>query len=97
MELFAQAGIAPMQALQAATLNNAKVLHRDKDLGTVEVGKYGDLLVLNADPLADIRNTQKIELVIQGGTPLEPGALLADNLRQFGERGKRTFSRGTSK
>ena len=49
MELFVQAGISPMAALQTATLNNAKVLQQDKQLGTVEVGKYADLAVWDRD------------------------------------------------
>lgn len=96
MDLFVQAGIPPMKALQAATLNNARVLHKDKDLGTLEIGKYADMLLLNADPLVDIRNTQKIHLVVRGGKVLEPAALLEDNLRQFGERGRRKFDRSKS-
>ena len=93
MELFVQAGIVPMQALQAATLNNAKVLNKERELGTIETDKYADLLILDANPLEDIRNTQKIHLVIKGGKVLDPAALLEENLRQFGERGKRHFDR----
>ena len=66
MELFVEAGISPMEALQAATLNNAKVLHMDQDLGTIQAGKYADLVILDDDPLEDIRNTLKIHRGHQG-------------------------------
>ncbi len=91
MELFVQAGISPMAALQTATLNNAKVLQQDKQLGTVEVGKYADLVILDADPLEDIHNARKIHRVIKNGLLLDPQELLEENLKQFGERGERQF------
>ncbi|MBI2821903.1 MAG: amidohydrolase family protein [Acidobacteria bacterium] len=93
MELFVQAGISPMEALQAATRNNARVLNREKELGTVEVGKYADLVILDANPIDDIRNTRRIHAVIREGRVLDPTALLAENLKQFGERGTRHFDR----
>ena len=89
MELFVEAGISPMEALQAATLNNAKVLHMDQELGTVQAGKYADLVILDDDPLEDIRNTQKIYRVIKDGIVLDPQELLEQNLQQFGARGER--------
>ena len=89
MELFVEAGISPMEALQAATLNNARVLHMDQELGTVQAGKYADLVILDDDPLEDIRNTQKIHRVIKDGIVLDPQDLLEKNLQQFGARGER--------
>jgi imidazolonepropionase-like amidohydrolase len=61
-----EAGLTPMQAIAAATGENAKLLH-STDLGTIAVGKRADLLVLDADPLIDIRNTQKIFAVYHDG------------------------------
>ena len=55
------------QALQNVTINAAKMAFVDKDLGTVEVGKLADLVVLRSDPLADIRNTRSIQLVMKRG------------------------------
>jgi imidazolonepropionase-like amidohydrolase len=66
LELMVQAGLTPMQAIAAASGENAKLLHL-RDRGTIAVGKRADLLVLDADPLADIRNTQKIVAVYQEG------------------------------
>jgi imidazolonepropionase-like amidohydrolase len=61
------AGLTPLQALQAATRNPARFLGREKDLGTIETGKLADLVLLGADPLADIRNTTHIEGVVADG------------------------------
>jgi len=66
LELMVQAGLTPMQAITAATGENAKLLHMP-DRGTIAVGKRADLLVLDADPLTDIRNTQKIFAVYHEG------------------------------
>jgi imidazolonepropionase-like amidohydrolase len=63
---FVEAGFTPMEALQTATSNPAKFLGRE-GLGSVEPGKIADLVLLNANPLEDIRNTQKISAVIVDG------------------------------
>ena len=73
--LFQRAGLTPMQALQTATLNPARFLGRTADLGTVEQGKLADLVLLDADPLADIANTQKIRGVILAGRYFDRAAL----------------------
>jgi imidazolonepropionase-like amidohydrolase len=62
-----QAGLTSLQALTAATRGGAAVMARRADLGTVTPGKLADLVVLDADPLADIRNTQRIHMVVKGG------------------------------
>jgi imidazolonepropionase-like amidohydrolase len=56
-----------MQALQAATLNPARFMGRDKELGTVEKGRLADLVLLDANPLEDIHNTTKIRAVFAKG------------------------------
>jgi imidazolonepropionase-like amidohydrolase len=66
LELMVQAGLTPMQAITAATGQNAKLLHAE-DRGTIAVGKRADLLVLDGDPLVDIRNTKKIVAVYHDG------------------------------
>lgn len=65
--LHVEVGLTPQAAIQAATINAAKMIGREKDLGTVEVGKLADLVVLDADPLADISNLRKIHRVVKGG------------------------------
>ena len=66
LEWLVKAGLSPMGALQTATRNAALYLDR-RDVGTIEVGNVADLVLLDADPLADIRNTQKIAAVISRG------------------------------
>jgi hypothetical protein len=65
--MFVEAGLTPMQALQAATINVAKAFRKDKDFGTVEPGKIADLVVIDGDPLQDIWTVQNVKLVVQGG------------------------------
>jgi imidazolonepropionase-like amidohydrolase len=67
LERLVEAGLTPLEALRTATLNPARVLDMTDSLGTVEVGKLADLVLLDADPLADIRNTQKICAVVANG------------------------------
>jgi imidazolonepropionase-like amidohydrolase len=75
MALLVRAGLSPMQALQAATRNPADFLGKLKTQGTIEPGKAADLVLLNADPLVDIHNTQKIYAVILRGKLLDRAAL----------------------
>ena len=67
LELYVQAGFTPMEAIQAATIVPARVMGLDKETGTVEAGKRADLIVIDGDPLVDIRNTRNVELVVAGG------------------------------
>jgi imidazolonepropionase-like amidohydrolase len=67
LQSFVAAGFTPMEALQTATLNPAKFLGMEDRLGTIEKGKLADLVLLDANPLDDIRNTQKITGVIVNG------------------------------
>jgi imidazolonepropionase-like amidohydrolase len=67
LERFVAAGFTPMEALQTATLNPAKFLGRENELGTIEKGKLADLVLLDGNPLDDIRNTQKIAGVVANG------------------------------
>jgi imidazolonepropionase-like amidohydrolase len=60
-------GLTPLNALQSATLNPAKLLHGTDSLGTVTAGKLADLVLLDADPLADITNTTTIRAVVANG------------------------------
>jgi imidazolonepropionase-like amidohydrolase len=76
LELLVESGLSPAAALRAATLTNARALRQADRLGSVEVGKLADLVILTADPLADVKNTRKIEWVIRGGIVCEPGKLL---------------------
>jgi imidazolonepropionase-like amidohydrolase len=66
-ELMAEAGIRPTYIIVSATKNAAAVMGREKDTGTLERGKLADLVILDADPLADIRNTRRIHKVMKAG------------------------------
>lgn len=70
LELLTTAGFSPMQALQAATSGNAAILGIDKERGALAAGKQADILVLDADPLEDIRNTRKIHALWLRGVPV---------------------------
>ena len=67
LQRFVAAGFTPLEALQTATLNPAKFLGRENELGTIEKGKLADMVLLDANPLDDIRNTQKIAGVVANG------------------------------
>jgi len=67
LNVFVQAGLSPFEALKTATVNPAKFKRREKDLGTIEKGKLADLILLDANPLADISNTRKINAVVVNG------------------------------
>jgi imidazolonepropionase-like amidohydrolase len=69
LELMGQAGIAPLDILQAATRRAAEKFGRAADLGTIQPGKLADLVLLSADPLTDIANVGEVELVVRGGEP----------------------------
>ncbi len=68
LELYVQAGFTPMEAIQSATIVPARVMGLDKELGTVEVGKRADLIVVNGNPLESIHNIRKVESVVSNGT-----------------------------
>jgi imidazolonepropionase-like amidohydrolase len=73
-------GLTPLQSLQAATLNPAKVMNRAADFGVIEAGKISDVVLLDANPLDDIHNTTRIAAVVANGKLLqrkELDALLA--------------------
>jgi imidazolonepropionase-like amidohydrolase len=75
LELFVQAGLTPMEALQTATLNPAKYLGLSGSLGTIEKGKIADLVLLEANPLESISNTQKVAAVVTNGRYLPKESL----------------------
>lgn len=76
LELLVESGLTPAAALQAATINAARVLKQADHLGCVSAGKLADLVLLTADPTDDIRNTRKIDRVIRGGRVCDPKEIL---------------------
>jgi len=75
LQLLVEAGLTPMEALRTATGNVAQFDRRLSALGTIEPGKLADLVLLDANPLEDIRNTQRIRAVVLGGRLLERAEL----------------------
>ncbi|HEX3249179.1 MAG TPA: amidohydrolase family protein [Pyrinomonadaceae bacterium] len=76
LEQLVAAGLTPMQALHAATGSAAQILGADHELGTIEVGKWADLVFLDADPLSDIRNTRRIWNVMRNGEIVDRPAIV---------------------
>jgi len=60
-------GMTPMQAIQAATANAAQALGREKDVGAIAIGRYGDIIAVAGDPLADVRTLETVPFVMKGG------------------------------
>jgi len=75
LELYVMAGLTPLQAIQTATIVPAEVMKMDKISGSITPGKQADLLLLNADPLMEIRNLRNVFMVIKEGQQYDPGLL----------------------
>jgi imidazolonepropionase-like amidohydrolase len=67
LELYVQAGMTPMEAIQSATIASARSMHLERESGTIEAGKRADLVLIDGDPLADIHDIRKISRVVAGG------------------------------
>jgi imidazolonepropionase-like amidohydrolase len=65
--IMTQYGMTPMQAIQAATRNAAQALGRERDVGAIAVGRFGDIIAVDGDPIADIRQLEDVDVVIKGG------------------------------
>ena len=75
MQAMVKAGLTPMQAIQAGTLNSARVLGVEKRYGSLEANKVADFIILTADPLSDIGNSRKIEAVWMNGKSVDRAML----------------------
>ena len=80
MDYMLRAGLTPLQVLRSATAGGAIAMRMDRDLGALEAGRLADLVVLDADPLADIWNASRASVVMKGGVPYDPKALI-DSIR----------------
>jgi hypothetical protein len=74
---YVEAGLTPYQALQTATINTATLLNAQKDLGTIEPGKLADLVIVEGNPLVNIRDTTRVRKVIRDGEVIAVEDLLA--------------------
>ena len=75
LELYVQAGFTPMEAIQAATLVPARVMGMSDEVGTLEVHKRADILIVDGDPLASISNLRKVDAVVTRGRIYHPAPL----------------------
>ena len=76
--ILLEAGFSPVQVIQIMTLNGAKILGVSKDLGSVEVGKYADLVVLNGNPLTNDKDMRNVVVVFKEGVGYDPDKLFRD-------------------
>ncbi len=84
MWMLAQGGMSNMEVLKAATINGASYIGKDKDIGSIEIGKLADLVVLDKNPLEDIHNTQYIKYVMINGRLYD-----ADSMNEIGNGNKK--------
>ena len=66
-------GMTPLAAIQAATMNAAELIGMSKDIGTVETGKFADIIAVAGDPIADIGAMEKVVFVMKGGEVIKNG------------------------
>jgi len=77
VELLVQSGFTPLEAITIATLNGAKYLGRDKQVGSLAIGKQADLVVIGGDPSLAIADIRKVETVFKRGVGYDPAKLIA--------------------
>jgi imidazolonepropionase-like amidohydrolase len=75
LELYVQAGMTPLEAIQSATIVSARAMKLDRDSGTVEVGKRADLILVDGDPLTNIGDLRNVSRVIANGRVFDAGKL----------------------
>lgn len=80
LELYVQGGLTPMQALQTATIAAARAMQQEQTAGSLDPGKQADLLIIDGDPLRQIRAIRRVQLVVKNGQVYEPARMrqLAD-------------------
>jgi imidazolonepropionase-like amidohydrolase len=75
LDLYVRAGIQPAEVLRMATLTSATVMGVDKDRGVIAAGKLADMILIDGDPVSNIRDLDKITTVIKGGNVYDPAAI----------------------
>jgi len=76
MQLMVEAGLSPLQVLRSATVNGAKAMHMERNMGTLAPGKLADVVILDADPLVDVHSLSHIHRVIKDGRVFAPERLM---------------------
>jgi imidazolonepropionase-like amidohydrolase len=75
LELYVEAGMTPMEAIQCATIVSARAMNLDRDTGTIEVGKRADLILVNGNPLANFADLRKVSRVVTNGAMYDASKL----------------------
>ena len=78
LELYVEAGIPALDALRSATIVPARVMKRDKEMGTVAPGKLADVILIDGDPTADIKNIRRVVLTVRDGQVYDPAKLYGE-------------------
>ena len=86
IELLVEAGFSSVEAIQIATLNGARYLGRDKQIGTIAPGKQADLVVVKGDPAKNISAVENVEYVFKHGTGYDPSKLIESTRGMVGIR-----------
>ncbi|HJW07303.1 MAG TPA: amidohydrolase family protein, partial [Rhodanobacter sp.] len=76
VELLVEAGFTPLQAIQVATLNGARFMGEDQRIGSIEVGKAADLVLLDGNPATNIKDIERVALVFKDGVGYDPARLV---------------------
>jgi imidazolonepropionase-like amidohydrolase len=76
MKMMVEAGLTPLEVLRAATVNGARALGLEGQAGELKGGMLADLVILDADPLADIRNVEKVYRTVKDGAVYDPVELM---------------------
>jgi Tol biopolymer transport system component len=77
IELYVRGGMTPVESLQTATINAAKALGADADLGSIEAGKLADMVIVDGNPLTDIKDTRKVNTVVKDGEVYEMKTIMS--------------------
>jgi imidazolonepropionase-like amidohydrolase len=85
IELLVQAGFTPVEAIKIATLNGAQYLGRDKQIGSIAVGKNADLVVVKGDPSTKIDDIENVVLVFKDGLGFDAPKLLESVKGRYGQ------------
>ena len=76
VELLVEAGFTPLQAIQIATLNGARFMGEEKNIGSIDIGKAADLVLIDGNPATNIKDIENVALVFKDGVGYDPAKLV---------------------